>query len=311
MITSISLRNFQSWKKLDIDIAPITMFVGRGDAGKSAIKRAVTYSLQNKGGDGFIRLGEDACKVGITFDNASLLWTKKRGKGAVYHVIIDGEELEYNKTGQTTPQEIIDLFQFRGIEVDKNTVLWPQLQGQHDTPYIIGESGSKVARILGKFTKLDVLVQAQMLARRDAEACRKTAHLAEEQAAAAEQSLSELPNVEALKEAYGGLCRREADLDSQTVDLQEAEAAIQAYRHAKACRNPGSVANDAQSARALVGAVGNAEAALGDFRSAVSRLADAGHDVDGATERVEELRAEYETVCQEAGICESCPWKTS
>ena len=138
MITNLSLRNFQSHEKLDLEIEPITMFVGRGDAGKSAIKRAITYALQNRGGDGFIRLGKDACRVGITFDDTEfLMWEKKRGKGATYltSCVSNGETLEYNKTGQTVPPEIVDQFRFRGIEIDKNTVIWPQLQGQHDRPY--------------------------------------------------------------------------------------------------------------------------------------------------------------------------------
>jgi len=314
LITSISLRNFQSHEKLDLEIATITMFVGRGDAGKSAIKRALTYAFQNRGGDGFIRLGKDACRVGITFDDTEfLLWEKKRGKGATYltSCVSNGETVEYNKTGQTVPPQIVDQFRFRGIEIDKNTVIWPQLQGQHDRPYIIGESGSKVARILGKFTKLDVLVQAQMFARKDAEACRKTAHTAEEQAAAAQQDLNQFPDVAAMKETYDGLCQRSRELDTQTRQLEAAETAVQACRewqHA-ARRDPSAAAARAAIARDFINAVGHAEVAVGEYRHALSSLADTGVLVDSANDALQELRGAYETACDRAGICEACPWR--
>jgi len=314
MIERISLRNFQSWEKLDLDLAPVTMIVGRGNTGKSAIIRAVTYALTNQGGDAFIRNDAKEARVLIGFDDGTaLLWSKPRGKGAVYNVLLPSrEEREYTKTGQTTPPEILDLLGIRPVEIDKNLTLWPQLSQQFDPPFIIGESGSRIARILGKFTRLDVLVQAQILARRDVADARRQAQAAEESAAHYKSQLDKLPNVDELKDRYDRVRKQYERVRELTGIATQIEAAIQTYRDAEAAAQAGDPGDLAERASVLAGHfehIGRAENALANLSRTVASLADRGVAVDEASEHLAQLKQEYENLCQAQGICETCPWK--
>src|SRR3990172_7353929 len=95
MLSHVSLRNFQSWKELDLELGRITVIVGRGNAGKSALLRALKYALTNKGGDGFIRHGQEEAVVGMAIDDHTLIWRKTKGKGGEYE--LDGNL--FTKTG--------------------------------------------------------------------------------------------------------------------------------------------------------------------------------------------------------------------
>lgn len=297
MIKAICLRNFQSWDKLDMELAPITMIVGRGNTGKSAIVRAITYALTNQGGDAFIRDGAPSATVALELAGGPLIWRKPRGKGATY--TLDGRE--YTKTGQSVPEDVAALG-FRGIEIDKSLVLWPQLQGQFDGPFVIGESGSRVARILGQFTRLDVLVQAQLMARRDAEGHTKQSKTAQDHATQLQVQLDALPDTEALRASYDRLTTRSESIITAQRDAEAAESALQAYRRASAARDPGDLAARAAGVQEQYAAIADVEAALQAYRR------DAGVALDRSVEAVAQLRAEQDAACRTLGLCEGCPY---
>lgn len=314
MIKRVSVRNFQSWKKLDLDLAPITMLVGKGNSGKSALLRAVTAALTNAGGEDFIRHGANQAKVLLEFeDGHSLLWTKPRGKGATYH-IEDGEGgvEEHTKTGQSVPVEIQEKFGFRPVEIDKAFDLWPQFKGPFDPPFLVFESGSRVARALGKLTRLDVFVQAQLNARREMDREQSEARVALEEADRRQQELDRLPDLDELRGKYDELRGIYERAEEKLATVTAGGEAIQAYRQASHSVPRGFFAKLDSKIQDTAEAISSGLSVQGlvrEYRQYVSDLADSGCALDDAVERVAELTQEYHQACLEKGVCDTCPWK--
>ncbi|KKK71318.1 hypothetical protein LCGC14_2915100, partial [marine sediment metagenome] len=155
----------------------LTVLIGEGDAGKSAYLRAIRAAFLNEGDDLDIRKnaddvvqkdaeGHQRCTVDLTFeDGVTLTWWKDLKKGGCY-LMSDGinKGMEYTKTAGEVPEEVAEYLGIVQLEVDANTVLTPQLSDQHDQPWLLWETGSKRARVIGKATRLDMIVSAQMTA---------------------------------------------------------------------------------------------------------------------------------------------------
>jgi DNA repair ATPase RecN len=199
MLTHLRVDNYQAIQSAELDLAPVTLIVGHNMAGKSAILRALHALCFNRTGDGFIREGEDGASVFLRAqggrpdgtDSYQVTWTKKRGKSADYETLCWGGENSYTKTGSAVPDAIVETLKIRRIEVDPTFSIAPQFKMQHDT-LLIQESGSRLARILGSLTKLDVVVKAQMSCRKDRDRAKKDKEAAEEEALRLGEQVAEL-----------------------------------------------------------------------------------------------------------------------
>jgi DNA repair ATPase RecN len=312
MIQSLSLRNFQSWRSLDLRLAPVTMLVGRGDVGKSAVVRAITYALTNQGGDAFIRDGAAEAQVALSFDDDfALLWTKPRGKGAVYHLITDDGEREFTKTGQSVPQAVQEVTGFREIEIDKGFTISPQFTQQFDKPFIVEESGSRTARILGKLTRLDVLVQAQMICRRDRDAARRDAEASQKRSEEVQARLDALPDVDTLRRRYDATAAAVQAADDARGRVADAEALVEAYRQARRLADlpVSDVSAALADARDAVDRYTVADAARQSFTRAVAEYELAKATLTVAEAQQAEAGAAYDAECREAGLCKECPFR--
>lgn len=312
MINRLRLKNFQSWKALDMPLAPITMLVGAGNSGKTAIYRAITAALQNNGGDEGIRHEADKAKVMLDMEDRSLLWEKARGVGAVYHTSIDDKVQDYTKTGQTTPEEIVDAFGFRPVELDKNLSIWPQFKDQWDRPFLVFESGSRTAKVLGKLTKLDVFVRAQMNARRALDAAQAEARTALEEAERRHEELAALPDLDAIRREYDRLTDTAERAAGRHATATKARASLQSAAEAERTLRGDSpeqaIAAHEEAAQA-VAHYERAERLVREHRQLVSNLRAAEDVLDAATRGHEELANEYHNACETEGICETCPWR--
>jgi DNA repair exonuclease SbcCD ATPase subunit len=306
MITHLLVENFQSWKEIQLELAPITVIVGKGDTGKSALLRAMIAALTNQGGDDFIRRGAAKATVGMVIDGHMLVWEKAKGVGGTYD--LDG--VQFTKTGQTVPKEIQDVTGFRALEVDKNYSVMPNIHGQFDQPFLVFESGSRMARILGKLTKVDTLVNAQMLARKDLKVAQDKLAVAQKQSAELQLKLDAMPDVEALRDEYNQVREAVQEASAATATHTAVEQAVRAYRTAtRKTVDYSGLAEQCRKAREACARWDAAESAGERFYRAVAVLADAALGVDKTTERLAELTALYHSACSETGVCSSCPWK--
>ena len=312
MINRIALMDFQSWKQLDMKLGPITMIVGRGNTGKTAIMRALRYALTNQSGDTFIREGASETRVGIETDDYDLVWIKQRGKGGEY--LLAGEEdalpREFTKLAGGVPEAVEQATGIRAVAIDKQISLMPQLQMQFDAPFILAESGSKIARILGKLTRLNVLIAAQMLCRTALTQTQRSCELNQMQIEVARAELEQLADPAPLLERMEQLTTRRAELAKTAEDLLTAEGALtdaEYYDDARG-RNPAKLAERAVALNTTAQELRQATTNIESAELYVRDIADAGLTVDRLAEELEECRTGYEALCNE-NLCEKCPWR--
>ncbi len=170
MLTHLSVKDFQAIQSADLDLAPVTLIAGHNMSGKSALLRALHSLCFNRTGDSFIREGEEIAQASVQVDGTVVFWEKERKTSASYSTHpVNGttdDVQTFVKTGSSVPDPIVEALKIRRIEVDPTFSIAPQFKMQHDT-LLIQESGSRLARILGSLTKLDVVVKAQMNCRKD------------------------------------------------------------------------------------------------------------------------------------------------
>ena len=173
MLDSIKVKNFQSLRAVDIELGRFTVVLGQSGTGKSAFIRSVLKLVRNDavGGTSF---GEDwshlppaasNAEVTLAVDGHTIKWVK--GKDNRY--IIDGAAL--NKVGKGCPDEVHDVLRMRELTFDGVDKYHLNFAQQFDMPFLLDDSGSKVAKILGEITNVNVLYAAN----RQANSIRATA----------------------------------------------------------------------------------------------------------------------------------------
>jgi len=82
VLEQLRLQNFQRHGSLKIDLDPrITTIVGPTDSGKSSVLRSVRWLCMNRpSGDGFVRYGENNCRVGLSVDGEKIVRSKTPSK---------------------------------------------------------------------------------------------------------------------------------------------------------------------------------------------------------------------------------------
>lgn len=145
MLEKLTLKNFQCHQKITIELDPlITCIVGKSDAGKSAIIRALCWLSRNKpDGEDFIRHGETLCSVHLQAD--SRVVKRVRGGGRNKYVY---DSKEFKAFGRGVVPEEIEKFLNIG-EIN--------FQSQHDAAFWFSKSAGEVAKELNSVVNLSLI----------------------------------------------------------------------------------------------------------------------------------------------------------
>jgi len=161
VLKSIVIKNFQSHKKTIIKLVKgVNVIVGKSQAGKTAIVRALELVLTNRpSGDRFVRHGEDSTSVTIrTYEGDKVVITKTP-KGRTYKV----NGTSYRKFGKTLPEEVEGVLKMSSINI----------QSQLDSPFLITSSGSEIAKTINRITKAEKVDDWISLASKEAARSRR------------------------------------------------------------------------------------------------------------------------------------------
>lgn len=143
-IKSIEVTGFQSLYNIRIDLGKFTVIHGESDVGKSAFFRAFRSVLDAESGDSFI--SHDEKKVSVTLnlsDGRSISWIKQRAKSSSYKL----DETIWRNVS-SVPKDILKVLRLTEIVVNGERI-FPSMQGQFDPIFMLSESSSKRAKILG------------------------------------------------------------------------------------------------------------------------------------------------------------------
>lgn len=183
VIDRATVTGFQAIKKAEVEFpareggGSITTIVGASSTGKSAFLRALNVWANNTASVP-VRAGETSTVIDVLLSDGTTV-TAERGKSLSTFTV---DEQKYTKAGTTVPDPVSDVTRLRKNSPDVH------FSFQFDKPYLLSESGSTIATVLGKLTNANVLRDAtregarrSLRLKQEASLLREGARLTEEQ----------------------------------------------------------------------------------------------------------------------------------
>jgi DNA repair ATPase RecN len=158
LIQSIKAINFQSLQDVEVEFGKLTVIVGASSSGKSALTRAMKAVTSNSLDSDNITKGSKKSAVSLKTENATVTIERETGHSSVYKIAkSSGEESSYPKSNRQVPTEVTEVL---GISPSTKEVESINFAGQFDTPYLLKEGASAVARVLGELTNVSTIFAA-------------------------------------------------------------------------------------------------------------------------------------------------------
>lgn len=153
-LQNIKIQNFQSHKSTELQFDPgVNVIVGSSDSGKSAILRAVLWTIFNRpSGESFKSYWGGDTIVDIELEDKAI--SREKGKENLYVISpsnLDETKIEFKAFGTGVPEEIETLLNISDINV----------QRQMDAPFLLSSTPGEVGRILNQAVRLDIIDKAQ------------------------------------------------------------------------------------------------------------------------------------------------------
>jgi len=160
VIDAIKIKNFQSHKQTHIEFSEgVNIITGASDQGKSAILRALLWAIRNRplGTDGIVSHWIRDAKNKIDGEMSVKIYTdngavkRKRTAESNEYTVFTGENDSEQKTFAAVkgdvPQDVADFLRMPEVCI----------QEQHDAPFLLSASPSKVAEFFNRIVRLDVI----------------------------------------------------------------------------------------------------------------------------------------------------------
>jgi DNA repair exonuclease SbcCD nuclease subunit len=162
-ITRIIMKGFQSHEDSTIDFGPgLNAIIGPSDSGKSAIIRALRFVLYNvPRGTDFIRQGNQASdfvSVRVEFSNQTALERSRTRESAGSYIIeSNGSRQTLQGFSNNVPVDVANIHQMPQLQLTKDLESSLNIGFQLDPPFLIGESPSNRATIIGQLTGVNLV----------------------------------------------------------------------------------------------------------------------------------------------------------
>jgi DNA repair ATPase RecN len=308
MIHTLDIANYQSHEKTHLELGNLTVIVGQSSSGKSAVTRALKALAYNQTGKDFITTGKQTAQISATTDKGTVVLTK--GKPEDSYVILEAgssEPKKYTKNGTTAPE---DVSAFLGIP-SKDAI---NFAGQFDMPYLLKNSASEVARVLGELTNVSSVFNAAREALRIKNQKAGVLKTREADLKSVDQRTAAFENlpaqVEAIADAEAALATAravEAKLSRLTDLLSTLQIATSRKNAATAATSaPLPEVETAKHLFDLRRLTGITE----QLRTAAQAKAAYTARVEAQAASIAQLDEEYETALREAGTCPTCGQNT-
>lgn len=160
-IAELAVESFQSLSDIKVSLGKLTVVVGPSNSGKSAFGRALRAVSRNSVTPGSITKGKTAARLRLAYSDGSAV-ELERGKGVSSYKLIDehGHAELYAKSGTTVPADVQKVL--KTPEGDPDLFF----STQFDSPWLLAETGSQVAKVLGDLTNVSMLAEASREANR-------------------------------------------------------------------------------------------------------------------------------------------------
>lgn len=154
-LSRIAISNFQSLRRVDLELGTFTVIVGPSSSGKSALMRAFKALASNVRGSGVITRGQKA--MAITGHTETHTVTLERADRSGSYLVggPDGTQT-FTKLAGDVPQAITTALRIDPVGEGGSV----NFASQFDKPYLLDESGATVARVLGELTNVTTIFAA-------------------------------------------------------------------------------------------------------------------------------------------------------
>lgn len=221
-ISKIILENFQAFEKGEFDLSPnLNILVGVSNVGKSSIARALSLVLFNKWDKSWTKFGAKYCRVTVQTNTGIEVVREKGEKINRYILRLPGQvEQLYESFGVNTPEAVQQALRIHEVQIDATDSLNLQLASQMDSLFLLSQTGSYRAKVLGKLsgaTYLDHSIRSLNTEKRQttAEKSSKDLELAELQT-----QLDRLTPIEAYKDQISEIEAKFTALSAQEARLE-------------------------------------------------------------------------------------------
>lgn len=220
MIKRLKIENFQLIRSLDLGLDAVTAIIGESEVGKSCGFRGLEAAINNPRGSKFIRKGASQCLVYIETDAGSVEWTKQREGSASYRVTKGGVTEVFSKV-EACPKMAKEVLGIQECQFGDDVYKVVNLAGQFEPPFLIFDTGSKVAKVAGKFTRLDEIYAAVRVANKDLQSLKHDEQTRRRDLELAKDKLSKHQGIEKLEPILGALEKKAAGLDGEKEGLDK------------------------------------------------------------------------------------------
>lgn len=309
MISKVSIRNFQSLKKVDLELGPFTVIVGNSATGKSALIRALKAVASNVRGTSLVTSGESTLSVSVQSEVWKL--TLEKGTSSNSYRVCDlttGTDKEYTKLAGEVPEEVTALL---GIEpvADGRSV---NFAGERDQPFLLDESGQQVAKVLGDLTNVATILEAIREANR-----RRTAQNASVKVWKADLATLQgrLPKFASLASKRALLVSLESSLErveALTAEISELSQIVSSInRYETVSQRSFPEIPDYQCIDNLFSNMKQLVYTAKSIVVAKSKSKELQSDIAMSKEQISSLENEYQDLLTELGECPTCHQSTS
>lgn len=160
MLSSLTVQNFQSHKKTEIEFHPgVNVFWGTSDSGKSSLFRSVAWVATNRpGGESFRSNwgGETYVGIGVEDQLVQRARDTKVNEYRIQDYHSGVEDMVFSAIGQAVPFEVQKLLNLSDIN----------FHSQHDPSFLLSSTAGEISRKLNEITKLSVIDTALAAANR-------------------------------------------------------------------------------------------------------------------------------------------------
>src|SRR5665213_145008 len=153
-LSKITLENFQAFEKGEFNLSPnLNILVGVSNVGKSSVARALSLVLSNQWDKSWVRFGAKYCRITITTDTGTEVVREKGDKANRYILRLPNvPEQLFEAFGTGVPEQIQQALHIHEVQVDTTDKLNLNLAGQMDSLFLLSQTGSYRAKVLGKLS---------------------------------------------------------------------------------------------------------------------------------------------------------------
>lgn len=157
MISKLTLKNFQSHKHTALEFhSNFNVIQGSTNSGKSSIVRALGFMFYNEPWiKSFIRTGADRTELEAVIDDTTMLRVKS-SKDNYVTIYKQDKKSHYDNFGKELPVEVLNAIGIKEIGLSDNLAIKLNVAFQHDSLFLIEESGSVRAKFINHLTGIHI-----------------------------------------------------------------------------------------------------------------------------------------------------------